>query len=155
MRGYSMKVEWFAPMEERLDPFAEEGKAQAIINLQHDAASIDSVGMCDFSAYAVPPERQAELYEACTGEKITREDWDTIGERVWNLERLFNNGAGLTVADDSLPPRMTDEPLNGGAVQNQVVALDVMLAEYYERRGWDDKGNPTSETLDRLGISQR
>jgi aldehyde:ferredoxin oxidoreductase len=152
MRGYSMKVEWFAPMEERLDPFAEEGKAAAIIKLQHDAAGIDSVGMCDFSAYAVPPERQVELYETCTGEETSREDWDKIGERIWNLERLFNNRAGLTRQDDSLPPRMTDEPLSGGAVQNQVVALEGMLAEYYRLRGWDDDGNPSAETLERLDI---
>ena len=45
------------------------------------------------------------------------------GERIWNLERLYNNRAGLSRKDDTLPPRMTREPLTNGAVQNQVVEL--------------------------------
>jgi aldehyde:ferredoxin oxidoreductase len=76
----------------------------------------------------------------------------TAGDRIWNLERLFNNKAGLSRKDDSLPPRMTREPLTNGAVHNQVVHLEEMLREYSEVRGWDSDGNPTAETLERLGI---
>jgi aldehyde:ferredoxin oxidoreductase len=92
------------------------------------------------------------MYNACTGENLSVEEWMTAGDRIWNLERVFNNAAGLSRKDDSLPPRMTDEPLNNGAVLNQVVHLEQMLREYYEVRGWDADGNPTAETLAALGI---
>ncbi len=153
LRGYSMSLEWFAPQEQKLDPFTTEGKAAVQVMLQHKAASEDSAGVCTFASFGgLTPEVLAPIYNACTGENLSLEDWMTAGERIWNLERLFNNKAGLSRKDDSLPPRMTREPLTGGAVQNQVVELQPMLEEYYRLRGWDEDGNPTAETLARLGI---
>jgi aldehyde:ferredoxin oxidoreductase len=76
-----------------------------------------------------------------------------IGERVWNLERLFNNAAGLTRADDSLPPRITTEPLTQGPSAGHVVDLPPMLDEYYQIRGWDNQGRPTVEKLRELGLA--
>ena len=92
------------------------------------------------------------MYAAATGEGVDVDAWMTLGERIWTIERLFNNRAGLDRGDDSLPPRMTGEPLTAASVQNQVVELAPMLDDYYRVRGWDDDGNPTDETLRRLGI---
>ena len=92
------------------------------------------------------------MYAAATGESVDIDAWMTLGERVWTIERLFNNRAGLGRGDDSLPPRMTAEPLTGASVQNQVVGLAPMLDDYYRVRGWDADGNPTADTLRRLGI---
>ena len=153
LRGYSMAVEWFAPQEMRLDPFATEGKAQVQVELQDKAACEDAVGVCTFSAFGgLTPDRLAPMYNACTGENLSLEEWMKAGDRIWNLERLFNNKAGLSRKDDSLPPRMTREPLTNGAVQGQVVELAPMLEEYYRLRGWDEDGNPRAETLASLGI---
>ncbi len=153
LRGYSMSLEWFAPREVRLDPFTIDGKAQAQLVLQHKAACEDAAGICTFSAFGgLTPDKLAPIYNAATGENLSLEEWMTAGERIWNLERLFNNRAGLSRKDDSLPPRMTREPLTNGAVHNQVVELAPMLEEYYRLRGWDDDGNPGAETLRRLGI---
>ncbi len=153
LRGYSMTVEWFAPPDQRVDAFTPDGKAAIQKELQDKAAAEDAVGVCTFASFAAtPPEKLAPMYNACTGENLSVEDWMKAGDRIWNLERLFNNGAGLSRKDDSLPPRMTREPLSNGAVQNQVVELAQMLAEYYRVRGWDDDGNPKAETLARLGI---
>ena len=153
LRGYSMTVEWFAPPDVRLDPFTIEGKAKAQLELQHKAGCEDAAGICTFSAFGgLTPDKLAPIYNAATGENLSLEDWMTAGERIWNLERLFNNRAGLSRKDDSLPPRMTREPLTNGAVQNQVVELAPMLEEYYQLRGWDEDGNPSAETLRRLGI---
>ena len=74
-----------------------------------------------------------------------------LGERIYNLERLFNNREGLTPKDDQLPPRFS-KPLPEGNSRNRVAQIDVMLPEYYKLRGWDDKGQPTKKTLERLGI---
>jgi aldehyde:ferredoxin oxidoreductase len=73
-----------------------------------------------------------------------------IGEKIWNLERLFNLKAGLSGKDDTLPKRITDEP----RVKNQVVHLARMLPEYYRLRGWDENGIPTPEKLLQLGLTK-
>jgi len=152
LRGYSMTVEWFAPRELRLDPFTTEGKAQAQKDLQDRCATEDSAGICLFTNAVVTAARLYPMYNAATGENVSLEEWLGMGERVWNLERIFNNRAGLSRKDDTLPPRMTQEPLSGAAVDNQVVELAPMLEEYYRLRGWDEDGNPKAETLARLGI---
>jgi aldehyde:ferredoxin oxidoreductase len=76
-----------------------------------------------------------------------------IGERIWNLERLFNNAAGLTREDVSLPPRITSEPLTEGPSKGHVVDLPPMLDEYYQLRGWDTEGRPTQAKLRELNLA--
>ena len=132
---------------------ATEGKAAVQVQLQDKAAAEDAVGVCTFASFgATQPEKLFPMYNACTGENLSLEGWMQAGDRIWNLERLFNNKAGLSRKDDSLPPRMTREPLTNGAVQNQVVELAPMLEEYYRLRGWDDDGNPSAAKLAELGI---
>ena len=76
-----------------------------------------------------------------------------IGERTWNLERLFNLKAGLTKADDSLPKRLTQEKHQAGPSAGVTVQLDKMLPIYYKERGWDENGVPTTEKLKELGLA--
>ena len=73
-----------------------------------------------------------------------------IGERIYNLERHFNNVAGFDGSDDTLPERYLKEP-GTGAASNSVVELDEMKAEYYAARGWDD-GVVSNAKLAELGI---
>lgn len=74
------------------------------------------------------------------------------GERIWNLERLFNLKNGFTKEDDTLPPRLLKEPMKQGPNKGMVNKLDKMLPEYYKVRGWDAKGVPTKEKLAELSI---
>ena len=74
------------------------------------------------------------------------------GERIWNLERQFNMRAGLTGKDDNLPPRLLKEGAKSGPAKGLVNGLDKMLPEFYEKRGWDEKGYPTQEKLLSLGL---
>jgi aldehyde:ferredoxin oxidoreductase len=88
---------------------------------------------------------------ACEG------DWDMerfneTGERIWNIERVFNIRAGLRKADDTLPKRILQEPATSGTAEGQVCRLDEMLPSYYELRGWDSEGMPTEATMTRLGL---
>jgi aldehyde:ferredoxin oxidoreductase len=77
-----------------------------------------------------------------------------MGERIWNLERLFNLREGFTKKDDRLPPRFSQESLPRGHSKGQVVDLEPMLEEYYRLRGWDKDGIPTEEKLKELGLEQ-
>lgn len=85
-----------------------------------------------------------------TGEKYTLGRITETGERIFNLERLFNVREGVTGADDTLPGRLLNEPLFEG--QKAGVPLDKMLPRYYKTRGWDETGIPREKTLDRLQI---
>ena len=76
-----------------------------------------------------------------------------IGERTWNLERLWNLKAGLSAADDTLPERLLKEPHRSGPAKGVVVHLDQMLPVYYRARGWNEQGVPTAEKLLELGLA--
>jgi len=92
------------------------------------------------------------LVAAATGVPYTLEDFVHIGERTWNLERLWNLNAGMTKADDTLPKRLLKEPHKAGPSKGVTVNLDAMLPIYYEQRGWNDEGVPTQEKLAELGL---
>ncbi|NOZ57602.1 MAG: hypothetical protein GXO73_12535 [Calditrichaeota bacterium] len=77
-----------------------------------------------------------------------------VGERIFNLERMFNIREGFSRKDDTLPKRLLEEPAPLGPVKGQVVKLDQMLDEYYAFRGWDKNGVPKPETLKRLGLEE-
>jgi len=74
------------------------------------------------------------------------------GERIWNLERLFDLKAGIIGEDDTLPPRILEEPILSGPSQGEVCELHRMLPEYYKLRGWNEEGRPTNEKLEELGL---
>ncbi len=85
-----------------------------------------------------------------TGTKTTMGDFVEIGERVFNLERVYNLREGLTGADDTLPARLLNEPTFKG--ERRGVPLEKMLPHYYNVRGWDERGVPRTSTLERLQI---
>jgi aldehyde:ferredoxin oxidoreductase len=93
------------------------------------------------------------MLETATGNTYREEDLFSLGERVWNLERLFNIGAGFSGKDDTLPRRMLEEPMPEGPAQGQVCKLSEMLPEYYALRGWNDQGVPTEEKRVSLGLA--
>jgi aldehyde:ferredoxin oxidoreductase len=93
-------------------------------------------------------DKMAEWLNYVTGTNYTKATLDPLGERIWNLEKLFNMRAG--VEKDTLPPRITTEP----RVKNRVVPLDKLLTEYYEMRGWDKNGIPTKEKLEKLKLEK-
>jgi aldehyde:ferredoxin oxidoreductase len=94
---------------------------------------------------------QPQLAAACEGE-WTMESLAALGERIWNMERVFNNAAGFTAKDDDLPPRLKTEPAKTGPAKGLVSGIDKMRPEYYQVRGWTPEGVPTPDTLKRLGL---
>ena len=81
-----------------------------------------------------------------------QEDFMKTGDRIWNLERLWNLKAGLTKADDTLPDRVLKEPIQTGPSKGDISHLDVMMPEYYKLRGWDEDGVPTEVKLRSLAL---
>lgn len=151
LRGYAVSLEHFGnPV--KLDPFTPREKGMWVSILQNSTSFIDSSGLCLFSTMAMSPQALADLVGCALDIELDENEIQRIGERIWNLERLFNNRAGLGRKDDSLPPRMLEEPLTEGMVKGHVVPLDEMLKDYYQYRGWDAEGRPTPEKLAELGL---
>jgi aldehyde:ferredoxin oxidoreductase len=100
-------------------------------------------------------EDTAELLQAATGWTLTGDDVRKTGERIVNLERMFNAREGIGRKDDTLPWRFLNEPLpEGNPSAGAVVELEPMLDEYYRARGWDVvTGLPTEAKLHQLGLT--
>ena len=141
-----------ATFEEDMEDQTGAGKAKPCKESQDRTAAVDSTGLCLFTGSAWGLKEMAlQIDAACDGD-WTEERLVEIGERVWNLERQINLGAGLTKADDSLPKRLLEVPAPSGTAEGKVNQLDVMLPEYYSLRGWTEDGVPSNETLARLGL---
>lgn len=138
--------------EEDMEDQSGKGKAKPCKDSQDVVSSIDSTGLCLFTS-GIGVARYAAHLDAAVESSWDEQRFKDVGERIWNLERLFNLQAGLTAADDSLPPRMLKDPAPSGTAKGKVAELDIMLPEYYELRGWTKDGIPTNETLSRLGLA--
>lgn len=128
-----------------------DGKADLVMLYQDLSAAMDCMVVCRFTNFAWTVDDYAEMISAGTGFELSGRDLLRMGERIYNLERLFNLREGFTAKDDTLPPRFF-KPLPEGGSRNRVVHLDEMLTEYYKLRGWDKEGRPTKDTMKKLDI---
>jgi len=147
-------IEWFGNPY-CVDPYTERGKVPMVLWHEYFAVICDSAEICKyttFATYALLPKDLAELISYDTGEEWSEEELMEIGERVANLERLFNLARGMDPREDTLPARFLSEPLKEGPAKGIVVKLEEMLPEYYRQHGWDERGYPKKETLERLDL---
>jgi aldehyde:ferredoxin oxidoreductase len=98
-------------------------------------------------------DNYSAMLSALTGVTYTTEDYLKAGERIWNLEKLFNIGAGFTSKDDQLPERLTKLPIKSGPSKGELSHVPEMLPEYYKLRGWDENGVPTKKRLQDLQLA--
>ena len=137
-----------------MDPHTTDGKSEWVVHEQHRSTAHDNTGLCLFVGFAGGNlETFVPITAAATGIPYTLDDFVKIGERTWNLERLWNQRAGLGRADDTLPKRLLEEGHKDGPAKGVTVDLDTMLPVYYKERGWDEEGRPTPEKLAELGLA--
>jgi aldehyde:ferredoxin oxidoreductase len=154
VRGYVTSTEVLGiPM--KTDPLTTEGKAPLVKLFQDLTALVDSSDICLFTTFAIGLPEISGMLRGTVGIDMTDEELLKAGERIWNLEKLFNLEAGLTRQDDMLPPRLLTEPVTSGPSKGKVTELEVMLDEYYEIRGWNKDGVPTDEKLEELSLENR
>ncbi len=133
-----------------------EGRGRSVAFFENVRALADSMEICRFVsrgrlgfAGALAP-----LIRSVTGRERSEQELEILGERIVNLERLYNLREGLVPADDTLPARYLEEPLPDGPAAGRVVPLEAMLADYYRVRGWDrESGMPQAETLRRMRLA--
>ncbi len=151
LRSYTVSSEILG-IPEKTDPLVTDGKAGLVKAFQDATAAVDSSGLCVFTTFAWTLEDIAPQVDAACEGNWTPDKMMEVGERVWNMERVFNMKAGFTAADDRLPDRLVKEAAKTGPAKGLVNGLDKMLPEYYQLRGWTTDGIPTNETLSRLSI---
>jgi len=151
VRGYLISPEILA-LPEKLDRLSLEGKPLWAKIFQDLTASIDSLGLCLFTSFALGAPEYADLVNAVCGTSHTADSVLEAGERIWNIERQFNLEAGISPSEDKLPKRLLEEPIPEGPSKGWVHKLSDLLPEYYELRGWNKEGYPTEERLKKLGL---
>ncbi len=130
-------------------------KVKLLMVFQDLTAVIDAAGMCVFTTFGLGADDYRDLLNAAFGFDLSTEDWLKIGERIWNAERLFNLKAGLNPKEeDTLPKRLTEEPMPSGPNKGHVVRLSEMLPRYYAIRGWNSDGTIPEAKLKELGLEE-
>ncbi len=152
MRGNMIGLEILG-LPKLIDRFQVQGKSSFVILNQNSNAAIDSLVICKFTNMGVADEYFARVLSAVTGIQYATGDLIKVGERIWNLERLYNNREGFTTKDDTLPPRLLTEAPVDGPSKGWVSKLEPMLKEYYRTRGWYENGVPTQKKLIELGLT--
>ena len=152
VRGYLISPEILASPE-AIDRFTTEGKATWTKAFQDLTAVIDSIGLCLFTSFALGTTQYREMLNAATGQELTDEELLQAGDRIWNIERIFNLKAGIDPKNDTLPKRLLEDPMPEGPSKGHVTELEVMLPQYYAERGWTEEGIPTDETKEKLGLN--
>ncbi len=124
-----------------IDPYTLAGKAGHTKVFQDRFAAVDSLVVCKFAFFGAGEEEYANILSAVTGEVYTSEDLMRVGERIWNIERLYNLREGFSKEDDILPERFFEEQVNGRLIDREEFLKT--REEYYRMRGWDENGVPT------------
>jgi aldehyde:ferredoxin oxidoreductase len=143
----------------RVDPFTYQGKARMAKWFEDLFSAVNALGLCTFPAdkLALGPTDYADMLSSFLGQEVQPEEFMSIGERIFTVQRLFLIREGVSRKDDAWPDRFFEEVMPEGPARGAVVSRETIektLDEYYEARGWDrNSGCPTVKTLERLGIA--
>ena len=165
-RGACHNASWSHPYElamtmpeigidEPQDAYQVEGKAAFTATLQNLMCMQDSALLCRFTQIgkAVTVNDVVEWMSLVTGKQWDVESLMKVGERVFNMKRLYNTRLGISRKDDFLPPRFMTLNREGEDLTNQLPPMGRLLSDYYKHRGWSEEGIPTPQTLSELGIA--
>jgi len=163
--------------ERYANPRLIEKRAQIVRWHEDCFAATDALGLCAFintSRFGVDPQQMADMFSTAIGHRVTEEELMRCGRRILTLEKSFNVREGATRADDMLPWRLMNEPLESLARGQDVLSqiekkaeqevfipinspemLNHMLDEYYDLHQWDKETSwPYYETLEELSLSE-
>ena len=152
VRGYMISPEILG-LPQQLDRTVVDDKATWAKIFQDLTAVIDSMGHCLFTSFAMGAPEYTDLLNAATGTNWTVDQVLEIGDRIYNIERMFNKAAGMKPEDDRLPKRLLQDPIVNGPSKGMTSQLPITLPQYYEARGWVN-AFPTDETLKKLGLDE-
>ena len=130
------------------DPLEWKGKGGLTVIFHNVHTVTDCLDVCKFATFAESMDTFAEQYSAITGVPADADYLLKVGERVFTLERHYNNLVGFREGSDYLPERFLKEPSTSLGSEGQICELDLMLEEYYQARGWEDGVVPESKLME-------
>lgn len=164
-RGACHNASWSHPYEMALfmpelgidqphPSYRREGTAEVAAKLQDYQCLGDALIICRFTQVgkAVTATNIRDWYTMITGRETGIGELIAVGERIFNLKRLFNTRLGVSRKDDFLPPRFLTLNRKGEGITTQLPPMGQLLADYYEYRNWSEEGLPTPEKLRQLGL---
>ena len=145
----------FSNRVNRLEADATRGRITA--DGEDFSAVLDSLIWCKFLRKAFDEfwDESADALNLITGWDVTPNELKMAGERINNLKKLFNIREGWTREEDTLPSRLLTEALPDGVAAGVGLAasdLDMMIATYYQARGWDPDGSIPDWKLGELDL---
>jgi aldehyde:ferredoxin oxidoreductase len=166
-RGACHNASWSHPYELALhmseigipqaqDPYQIEGKAEFTAKLQDLMCVMDTLVICRFTQIgkAVNVTNMVNWLNLITGWNMDIPEFMKIGERVFNLKRIYNTRLGASRKDDFLPPRFLTLKRTGEGLTNQLPPMGQLLSDYYAYRGWTEDGIPQPGKLEKLGLDE-
>lgn len=141
------------------DPRSIQGKAELVRRSMIVGSVLDSLGLCKVPALCLictyDLVGEAELVSALSGRAVSVTELFIAGERIINLERVFNQRHGAGISNDRLPNMFFEKEYNAGVEPSKPAEwMEPMKQEFYGIMGWDDGGHPTTEKLAELNISE-
>ncbi len=131
----------FFGSEKAVDPLSSEGKGTLVKYTSIVSAVLDSLGICKVPILSIigdfSLEKEAQFAAALTGWELDAETLFKIGQRILDAERQFNLRCGMSIVDDTLPEKFTQEPIPDGPTKGKKADLETMLQEFYQAMGWD------------------
>jgi aldehyde:ferredoxin oxidoreductase len=158
LQAYSHPLEGWITMPDLgypdcLPPHTEEGKAILVAKLQDLMCMFDSLKICKYALYGgVRAHHLTEYLNLVTDWGLDLTEFMKIGERIFNLKRLYNIKGGISRKDDTLPSRLLTRPRTDHGATGNLPHLGKMLNEYYSYRGWSEEGIPLDDKIRELGL---
>ena len=136
----------------------EKGRGGFVAEKETSLTILDALMLCKESVaiWTDMYNELAHLYTLVTGIPLTGGELKTAGERIWNMEKVYNLREGWTRKDDSLPPRVLKDPIPDGGVKGSHLTeeeFNFLLNDYYAARGWTSDGVPKKQKLIELGLN--
>jgi aldehyde:ferredoxin oxidoreductase len=166
-RGACHNASWSHPYElalvmpeigipEPQEAYQIEGKAEFTAKMQDLMCINDALILCRFTQVgrAVNVTNQVDWLNLITDWGIDISEYMKVGERLFNLKRMYNVRLGVSRKDDVLPPRFLTLNRTGEGLTNQLPPLGRLLSDYYGHRKWSEEGIPTQEKIAELGLDK-
>jgi aldehyde:ferredoxin oxidoreductase len=142
-----------AGFEENYQGPESKGKAKLVKLAEDFGIPLNSLLLCHFNMWCLTGHDVVSVLNAITGASYTLADYMECGERIWFLKRAILNMMGIRKKDDRLPQKILT-PLSEGAAAGSVPDTELLLSEYYQLRGLDQRGFPKREKLLKLGLEE-
>jgi len=136
-----------------MDRFQSEGKAEMVVKAQNVMNLWENLALCKFTVIGgVQLQQIRKWMKDICGWDLSVQDLIEAGERSFNLKRKLSVGWGISRKNDTLPLRVITHRVSDGGAGRHLPPFNILLADYYEKRGWNKEGIPLEETFKRLGI---